>query len=133
MLKRWSGLFVAAMVAAFVLGTAYVLTPLLAAAGRPAAQGCTPGTPTTEQYARRLQAVQFARRINTAESNAFAAGHAYLPLATLADVGTPDGFSVQLAVDGSGYVFGIKDTRDPCKFALFSDQDGLIYTAQPLQ
>jgi hypothetical protein len=105
----------------------------MAATPRPPAQGCTPGTATTEQQAWRWQAVQFARRINTAESKAFATGHAYLPLAALPDVGTPDGFSAELAVDESGYVFGIKDTHDPCKFALFSDQGGLIYSAQPLQ
>jgi hypothetical protein len=46
----------------------------------------------------------------------------------------PEGFAVHLATDGStGYVFSVKDTLDPCRFALFSDQAGLIYTGEPLQ
>jgi hypothetical protein len=38
-----------------------------------------------------------------------------------------------MAAGPDRYVFAIKDTTDPCGFAYFSDDSGLIYTAQPLQ
>jgi hypothetical protein len=31
------------------------------------------------------------------------------------------------------YTFSVKDTQDVCKFAVFSDQNGLIYKASPLR
>jgi hypothetical protein len=43
----------------------------------------------------------------------------------------PDGFRVQLNIDGTTYAFSIKDTLDPCLFAVFSDQTGDIYEATP--
>jgi hypothetical protein len=43
----------------------------------------------------------------------------------------PDGFSVQLNTDGTTYSFSIKDTMDPCLFAVFSDQSADIYEATP--
>ena len=45
----------------------------------------------------------------------------------------PDGFEVQLATDGRAYTFSVKDVRDACKSAFFSDQVGVIYSASPLQ
>jgi hypothetical protein len=32
-----------------------------------------------------------------------------------------------------GYWFIIKDTTDPCQFALVSNQEGIIYTAHPIR
>ena len=43
----------------------------------------------------------------------------------------PQGFKVQLSTDGTTYVLSLKDAQDPCGFAYFSDQDGVIYTATP--
>jgi hypothetical protein len=43
------------------------------------------------------------------------------------------GDSMQRTDSSSRYIFTIKDTRDVCKLALFSDQNGLIYLAQPLR
>jgi hypothetical protein len=42
---------------------------------------------------------------------------------------TPDGFKVQLTTDGATYAFSIKDTLDPCRYAVFSDQELSIYEA----
>ena len=42
-------------------------------------------------------------------------------------------FVVHLAVDGKGYAFSIKDSTDPCGFAFFSDQDGIIYSGEALR
>lgn len=43
----------------------------------------------------------------------------------------PEGFRVQLHTDGMTYSFSIKDTRDPCGYAIFSDQSLDIYEAVP--
>ena len=82
---------------------------------------------------RRKQAIVLARRINTLELQQFVANKAFLPLSELASVSVPDGFTVQLVHSGSEFVFSIKDTQPGCGLAVFSDQNYLIYTAQPLQ
>jgi hypothetical protein len=84
--------------------------------------------------ARQRAVINVARMINTLEIN-----HRplipYQPLSAFPQLAVPAGMVVQFAVDrgGSGYVFTVKDARDPCGFAVFSDQDGVIYRAQPLQ
>jgi hypothetical protein len=45
----------------------------------------------------------------------------------------PAGFEVMLAAEQDVFAVVLKDTRDPCFFALFSDQKGLIYSGRPLQ
>ncbi len=99
-------------------------------------QTCTSGSLTSEQQMRRRQAVQLARAINTAEARA----RAFIPIARLTDIVIPDGFAVQLLGSSiqqtdtdSGYIFTVKDTHDACNRALFSDQSGLIYLAEPLR
>ena len=78
-------------------------------------------------------AVRFARTVNTAEARFQAQNKRYGQLSDLA-VGAPlEGFSAQLTTDGTTYTFSVKDTVDACHFALFSDQQGLIYTARPLR
>ena len=37
------------------------------------------------------------------------------------------GFELKLYNDDAGYVFAIKDMRDTCRYAIFSDQSGLLY------
>ena len=46
---------------------------------------------------------------------------------------TPDGFHLQLTTDGSSYAFSVKDTLDPCLFAYFSDQSGIILVGRVIQ
>ena len=46
---------------------------------------------------------------------------------------TPAGFDVHFVIDGATYAFSVKDILDPCAFAYFSDEAGVIYTGQPLQ
>jgi hypothetical protein len=89
------------------------------------------GCPTDAQ--RGQAAVRFARIVNTAEARFQAQNKRYGQIPELA-VGTePEGFRAQLTTDGTAYTFSVKDTVDACHFALFSDQQGLIYTAQPLR
>ncbi len=91
------------------------------------------GDETPEQANRRRQALQAARAINTSEANLFRANNGYTALAALPVPALPDGFGVNLAADAAGYAFAVKDLQDACRFAFFSDQDGVIYTAQPIR
>jgi hypothetical protein len=88
---------------------------------------------------RRLAAVTLTRLLNSEEARFFSAPQPssvpqrYGSLSELGIGAGPDGFQVQLLADGTRYMFTIKDTVDVCHPTLFSDQEGLIYTAQPLQ
>jgi hypothetical protein len=119
---------------------------LLLCANTAGAQQCLHGPDETpEQNARRKQALTLARVINTvqakqkADTGRFAElGHVLrLPEVTKFGGGQTGeiapGWQLRLAVDGDGYVFAIKDTTDPCRFALFSDQEGMIYIAKPIR
>jgi hypothetical protein len=44
---------------------------------------------------------------------------------------TPDGFVLHLYTDRESYLFSIKDTRDSCHYAVFSDQQGVLYEQSP--
>jgi hypothetical protein len=95
---------------------------------------CDPNAPPTdEQIARRRLAIAAARQINTAEAKVSAANKRYVPLGELSGVSIPEGFEAQVSTDGTSYTFSIKDSQDACKFAVFSDQKGLIYSATPLR
>ncbi len=103
---------------------------------RAAAQprSCLHGSDESPEHAnRRRQALQNARQINTAEANQFPASNKYIPFGELAVAAPPAGFTVNLVPSANGYLFSIKDIQDPCRFAFFSDQDGVIYSAQPIQ
>jgi len=118
------------------IGGGFAVAFLLAAAAVPGGQSrpCLHGADETpEQANRKRQAVQSARQINTAEANLFRTNNRYLALDDLRVPPSPDGFDVNLLADASGYVFSIKDAQDPCRFAFFSDQNGVIYSAQPIQ
>ena len=86
--------------------------------------------------ARRQDAIRVMRAINTLQGQAFAVNETYQNFRELTDSGLPArpyGFLTQLTVEGSTYALVVKDTADPCRYALFSDQDGLIYVGSPLQ
>ena len=89
------------------------------------------GCPTEPQRAR--AAVQYARAVNTAQSSFHSQNQRYGQISDLAVAAEPTGFRAQLTTDGTTYSFSVKDTVDACHFALFSDQQGLIYTARPLR
>jgi hypothetical protein len=89
------------------------------------------GCPAEPQ--RRQAAVRFAREVNTAQASFQYQNKRYGQISDLAVGAAPDGFRAQLTTDGPTYSLSIKDTVDKCRFALFSDQQGLIYTARPLQ
>ena len=109
---------------------------LLSPATTAFAQNCLHGSSETfAERMRREQAVTFARQLNAAEK--FAAlgigpQRRYRPLNELPNVPRiPAGFTLKLQTDGAGYTFSLKDSRDPCGFAVFSDQDGDVYATIP--
>ena len=88
---------------------------------------------TKAQLARHTSAITVARQIKIAEADRFARTKRYVPLPELPGVTVPNGFEAHVLTDGSTYMSSVKDAQDTCKFAVFSDQNGLIYTAAPLQ
>ena len=90
--------------------------------------------PTCPTDAQRGQAaVRFARTVNTAQANFRAQNKRYGQIAELPVDAAPEGFRAQVTTDGTSYSFSVKDTVDACHFALFSDDQGVIYTARPLR
>ena len=86
------------------------------------------------QATRRQAAIGFARQVNTLERSGHEQAQSYYMLTDLPGLpALPDGFKAHLSTDGASYAFSVKDTLDPCHFALFSDQDAVIYTAAPIR
>jgi hypothetical protein len=111
-----------------------LLIMLTAGAVPSAAQTCLHGADeTSAQKARRDAAIQLATRINLAEmvtSGPRSSLNRYRPLHELANIPpTPQGFELQFHTDGNTYSFSIKDRTDPCRYAVFSDQDKYLYEA----
>jgi hypothetical protein len=44
-----------------------------------------------------------------------------------------NGFEITLQSDVAAYMFFIRDTADQCRSAVFSDENGIIYDAQPIR
>jgi hypothetical protein len=81
--------------------------------------------------ARRQQAIDYATRVNVAETaSGIAPGpqfqRGYRSLDQLANLPL-----LQFHNDNHSYAFSLKDTRDACHYAIFSDQDKLVYEAIP--
>jgi hypothetical protein len=86
-----------------------------------------------EDRARRAQALALAKAINTSEAELVKRTRQYQPLESLHNLPpVPGGFQLNLYADHSGYIFAIKDTLDPCRFAVFSDAGGLLYEKSAL-
>jgi hypothetical protein len=121
-----------------VLIPAVSLLALLTLGAVPAAaqlsQACLHGAnEAPAQKARRDAALQLATRINLAQTMTIGPGprsNRYRPLAELMNIPpTPAGFELQFYTDGNTYSFSIKDRMDPCRYAVFSDQDKSLYEA----
>lgn len=132
-----------------MIGLTLAIT-LAAFASQPSAQTCLHGPDATpDQQQRRSEAIGAARYVNTAQVNQPGRRErVYLTHEQLAallprssgpalDL-TPGneilpGWELTLSTTDRGYWFMIKDTTDPCHFALISNQEGIIYTAQPIR
>jgi hypothetical protein len=83
---------------------------------------------------RRQQALRMARQINLAEGPGVVPlppqPRRFRPLDQLPNLPpAPADFRLQFYTDGSTYTFSLKDTADPCRYVIFSDQDQAIYEA----
>jgi len=105
-----------------------------------------PGKETPEQRDRSVAALGATRAINTAQANYSArnnrtyatrqalAGYldaARYNLTERADI--VPGFRLTLDTGDKGYWFEIADTTDACGFRFISNQNGLIFVAQPIR
>jgi hypothetical protein len=83
----------------------------------------------------RLQALALASAINRAEGQQAQQTRRYAPLPTLGALPpVPQDFTLKLYADAEGYVAVLKDGRDPCRYAIFTEQSGHIYeTSSPAQ
>ena len=91
-------------------------------------------TETADDRIRREQAIQYARRLNAAQHSTLPGqqGQRYRVPDEIRNLPpVPPGFQLQFNTDGRTYTFSLKDGRDPCRFAVFSDQGGDVYTGSP--
>lgn len=99
------------------------------------AQQCLHGpNETAAERARRQQAIQVARQINALEAATLGPGPQaprYKRPSELKLPPMPDDFELSFHMSGRTYTFSLKDSRDPCYFAIFSDHDGLVYATSP--
>jgi hypothetical protein len=82
--------------------------------------------------ARRAGAHALAQAINQAQSGAVSATGRYVELTALPNLpAVPDGFALRFYTDGDGYVVSLKDTFDPCRYGVFTDQQNRLYESSP--
>ena len=87
---------------------------------------------TGVERTRRERALAVARAINAAEGVGLQQTGRYQALASLSNVpAIPDGFVVRFYADANGYVFSLKDSHDLCRYGIFSDQSGTLYSLTP--
>ena len=90
---------------------------------------------TSANRTRRERAVEWAHQINAAQAKMVGprgGRNSYVPLDRLFNLPqAPEGFKLQFHVEQDTYAFSITDTRDPCLYAVFSDQSGDVYEATP--
>ena len=128
---------------------------LFLAPSRAFAQQCLHGAgETDEQKARRREALQATRQINTLQANSPSGRQGkymnqtemavyYADLTKQKPAAQPlifdpasevlPGWQLTLDKSEKGYWFMIKDKTDPCGFAWVSNQAGLIYSAEHLR
>lgn len=83
--------------------------------------------------ARRAAALELARAINKAQAEMIQRTGSYQPFERLGTLpAVPRGFDVTLFSDRSAYLFALRDRLDPCRFAVFSDERGLLYQESAL-
>ncbi|HEX5107072.1 MAG TPA: hypothetical protein VFV95_01435 [Vicinamibacterales bacterium] len=94
--------------------------------------GCLHGQDETAgQRLRRQDALALLKAINTAEGQLVQRSKAYGALQQLGPLPpAPDGFVIRLYAGQDGYLVSVKDDRDPCRFALFSDQGSHVYESK---
>ena len=89
------------------------------------------GVEAPAERARRQQAIDYAAKVNAAETF-YGIGPRQNQRYRLPNLpAEPAGFAIEFHNDDRSYVLSLKDTRDACHYAIFTDQDKLIYEAVP--
>ena len=89
---------------------------------------CRHDRPSAVDKSRRAGAVVLAKAINAAQMASLRRARKYETAVNLPNLPPlPTDFRLDLYVSDAGYIFSIKDTLDPCSFAVFSDASGLLY------
>jgi hypothetical protein len=82
---------------------------------------------------RREQALSLAKAVHEAEGTAAERARLYVDLPQLRGLPrTPRGFELRLYTDGHSYIMSLKDSLDPCRYGIFSDEAGILYEKAPL-
>ena len=110
-----------------------VAAVLLAFTGAGEAQPCLHGPDESESQRRRVSAaIAFIREVSEAQARIYRQRDTYVALSDAVSVArVPVGFVPRLRFDRWSYGIMLKDSLDSCGFALFSDQEGVIYEGQP--
>jgi hypothetical protein len=141
-----------------MLMAARLMTALFLLAFAPVAavaQECLHGTNSSdEQKARKRAALTAARQVNTLQANGSIANkgkyltqvqmselyaeqvklrHSAAPLVFDRSGEIVPGFRLTFDLTDRGYWFMIKDATDPCGFAYISNENGVIYAAEPIR
>jgi len=86
------------------------------------------GSESQADRTRRIQALALAKAINSAQGELAERTRRYHPLTALRNLPpVPTGFELRLYSEVDGYLFSLKDALDTCRYAIFSDQSGLVY------
>lgn len=84
------------------------------------------------ERSRRQAAVKFVDDVNVVQARRQRETGRYASLADIQQAHTaPLGFVSRLVLDQFGYVIRVVDALDPCGFALFSDERGVVFEAHP--
>src|SRR5262249_37430656 len=117
----------------YAQGVAPIPPPSVQGGARPAS--CLHSSNETAEHAeRRDKAIKVAQAINAAEVVVVGPQKPkYRRPDELMNIpALPAGFALQFNTDGTSYSFSMKDTQDACHFAIFSDQDKLVYSGTPM-
>jgi hypothetical protein len=112
----------------WLVATAILVLPVGAAFG----QTCTLTIEGAVDRSRREAVLRFVERVREREQAEWLDHGTYVALAdtgVLSDA--PVGFVPRLVFDRWGYLLSVKDLFDPCGFAVFSDEFGIVYEALP--
>ena len=130
--------------------TVLIFVLLLANPAAVHAQGCLHGADETAQEKDRAWvAVTLVRQVNTGQATYFSRSGKYGTLDEIAgdvqkaygpgsllvargSLSGLEGFEVGLTASADGYSVSVKDMRDPCRLAYFSDRAGVVFRAFPL-
>ena len=90
------------------------------------------GDESVGERLRRQAAVDFVVELNAAQTRQQRATGRYASLGEIRQAASaPLGFVPRLVADQFGYIIKVVDALDPCGFALFSDERGVVFEAQP--